>query len=1003
MKQVVCWAPERVAEVINIDADHVADEVFWAVDTETPLRASDGEDGAAYEQSTAEIVERMLDKKRGHYQLAVLGPAGAGKSHLIHRMHQEIKGRGGLEVLSIRRLETNLRAVLEKLIRQLPPGDQGRYLEDLQRAGPAMASPAAQKSTLLDSLAQAIEDDIVHGDSGIDPELEAALLDSLPSLLRDPYVRKIKFLQDGEVASELVDRLFSSREGKRVEERIEFERESLPFAGIDLRDCALQTRDAIEIYLYNSDQVVPCVLTVINRNLNAAIARALNFSGDQLGELLGRIRRSLKQRELELVILFEEFARLQGYDMAMLAALTVQGGAELCNVRWALACTTGRFRELPDTVRDRMDAVVNMDQLPARPDLGAFTGRYLNAVRLGAASLAEEYARPSRSLPNHCDTCGYRGECFEAFGATGEGYGLYPFTAKALTTLATRSSALEDDAFNPREFQKRILKPVLMDEASALSAGQFPTPRLLSQLGGPAITNLDRTRLQERAGAKFDQYLSFFQLWNGGRFAEASPEVMRTLGLEPLTSLMDSGGSSATGLISGSRSGPSAGAKDGTRSTPIQTTPVVDPDAAQISEWVDGGELDQSLAQRLRTSLFPLIERAIDWDALGLHQATFSGATTGGRPFRNQSIQFLRQRTTGGVGAPIKLELPLRRDAVGFAAAALALESLLKYEKSPDWEHASGLEGLAAVCELADQCAKEVSRQLLALSGGTKAWNPIAGTVELLLVGAALGGVINASQTTDETLVEAIFRPMPEENPYSDAKLRALYDRLKSKRSAQQSLVRAHVSASKGGRVGRAIDPRPVRDAARRLRREKWVLRQTPEARPEPYTDIGDTYSGVLRDLSPALEAERAERGAWLATVVEAFGDASKGQILEAASKTVEAATTSGTPAPSSRLDQARQAFATPLFDAAVRAVKAITQAEPAEAELLNYAKGGRAAVQATVTLIDAWNAFLAAAEADMALKRAEAGADELSGNLGRLHNAAEALCEELALLETSK
>ncbi len=295
MKNVVCWRPEQVSQVINIDADHVADPVFWAVDTEVPLHARAGESGPIRQQSTAEIVDAMLDPSMNHFQLAVLGPAGAGKSHLIHRMRQQIERRPGLEVLAIRRLETNLRAVLEKLIARLPAEEQPRFLEDLRRAGPALSTPAVQKSTLLDSLAQAIEEDMVRPDSGIDPELETALLGSLPSLFRDPYLRDTKFLKDGEVVPELVDRLFSSREGKRLDEEVLFEPANLPLSGIDIRNCAQPTRDAIDIFTFDSDRTVPTVLQVINRNLGSAITRALNFSGDQLGNLLGRIRERLKQ------------------------------------------------------------------------------------------------------------------------------------------------------------------------------------------------------------------------------------------------------------------------------------------------------------------------------------------------------------------------------------------------------------------------------------------------------------------------------------------------------------------------------------------------------------------------------------------------------------------------------------------------------------------------------------------------------------------------------------
>ena len=34
----------------------------------------------------------------------------------------------------------------------------------------------------------------------------------------------------------------------------------------------------------------------------------------------------------------------------------------------------------------------------------------------------------------------------------------------------------------------------------------------------------------------------------------------------------------------------------------------------QLAAWVDGGQLDQNVAQNIRIILYDLIERAIDWD-----------------------------------------------------------------------------------------------------------------------------------------------------------------------------------------------------------------------------------------------------------------------------------------------------------------------------------------------------------------------------------------------------
>lgn len=986
MKQVVCWDPERVTEVINIDADFVLDPVFWAVDTETPLRVADSEGGPARELSTDALVGRFLDPSLSHFQLAILGPSGAGKSHVIQRMRQRIEGQPGFEVLAIRRLETNLRAILEKLIARLPEDERGRYLEDLQRAGTTLTTTAAQKSALLDSLAQAIEEDARNPESGIDPEFEDALLAALPNLLRDPYLRRTKFLMDGEVVSELVDRLFSAREGKRLDERVIFERQNLPLSGLDMMSCSTFGRDAIDLYLYDSERTVPQVLSIINRNLNRAIARALNFSGDQLGELMGRIRTRLKAEGKQLVLLFEEFARLQGYDLAMLSALIVQGDEDLCSIRWALACTTGRFRELPDTVRTRMDAVVDLEAAAPRPELPDFSGRYLNAVRVGRPRLESAFTDEARPLPNACAECNWRNDCFAAFGSSRDGFGLYPFTDKALAGLARRSGADDGDRFNPRDFQKKVLKPILMAEAGNLASGKFPSSGLLTQLGGAEILSVDRTRLQEKAGVDFDQYLAFYQLWNGGRLDGSSDEVLLAFGLTPLKFRTMPPVPTPPPPGSSSKSQDKDQAKD-----------VV---AFQLAAWVDEGNLDQTLAQNLRVTLFPLIERAIDWDDIGLAPTTFSSATVGSRPFRNQSIQFLRSQTPGRVGSAIRLELPLRRDPQGFTFTALALEALLK-QRSGDWGQAHGLEGLAALSELVAECAAEVSRELLALRGDPSEWDPIAGAVDLLLLGSALGGAFPAGAVADEKMVETIFRPMPEESPFSDTRLTGLYTRLRASRGNLQTLVRAHVSASKGGRMGRPIDPRPIREAARRLRRQKWSPSRTPAPRPDLYTETGDLYTIVRRDLSAALQSEQDLRATWLAEMDRAFGpDAGKQEIIQQVKAAAEAAIVEGIHVPVQTLNKACEDFAQFQFDAAVRSARAVAAADPPESELPTYARGRRDAVEAASKLSAALTSFLGTAEAQIARKRAEAGVEELAQKMARLESVIDDLVTELESLD---
>lgn len=992
--QKLCWAPERVRDVINIDADFVPDSVFWAIDSDAPVTFKEGGGDATRSLTTDALVERFLNPTRGHYQLAVLGPAGTGKSHLIHRIRQRVAGRSGLETLSVRRLETNLRAILEKLIERLPPDRSDRYRAELDQAGPTLSTPEVQKGTLLDSLAQAIEEDVRRPDSEIDGDLEDALLASLPNMFRDPYLRKEKFLHTAEVVPELVDRLFSNREGKRLEERVLFDRSNLPLEGIRLANCSIQAREAVDIFLYDSDRYVPATLKVINRNLDRAIARALNFSGDQLGNLMGEIRAYLKTQGKELVILFEEFARLQGYDAAMLAALLEQGGEKLCNVRWALACTTGRFRELPDTVRTRMDGIVDMEGAPPQHSVKEFAGRYLNAVRLGRERLEEAFTSArTDGVPNACGVCPGRGDCDDAFGRTEDGYSLYPFTEQALQTMALRTNPDAVHRFNPRSFQKNVLRPVLVDEAPALLAGEFPTGSLLTGMGGSTFSPEQRARLMDKAGAKFDRYLSLYQLWSDGRLENPAEGVMRTFGLEPLS-----------GLDVVKPAGPAPVAKS---AAPIAATVQHhDAVASQLAAWVEGGYLDQTLAQKLRQALFPLIERAIDWDALGLIPTAFSGATaTTARPFRNSSLAFVRQVTTGGAPPPVRLELPFEQNDKGFTRAAVAFEALLKIEKSGDWAAGHGLAGLAALSELVEACATEVVRQLDALRGRQKKWDPIAGAVELLLVGSALGGALAPTQAqSDEGLLEAVFKDVSVDGPSSTKEMQAVYLALRQKRGALQDLLRAHISVAKGGRAGRFINPVEPLAAARRLRRRHWQLDRRPEPLSDPYKVVGDLYEAVQGKLQSALALEKEERGRWVDEVEQALGpEPEKQRILDAVRQALDAAANGGLPAPRAALETAREEFAGVQFGAALQAARRIKEADPPESELPNFARAHRNAVDATSNLIQRWSGFLGIAEAEAKARRSDNASIEVERETARLKAALASLIEELSHLNPSE
>lgn len=1013
MRNFICWKPQEVYRVVNTDADTVASSVFWAVDSDTPVALGEGETGDRRQVATDILIERFLDPDRKWARMAVLGPSGAGKSHLIRRLHNRLRRRDGLKVVLVQRMQTNLRAILELLIAEAPVEAQARYREDLEQAGHVLTTPHAQKNALLDGLAQAIEEDLPDAESGLDPEEEAFLLEFLPHLFRDPHLREAKWLRDGEVVPELVDRQFSDRGGKRIDEELLFDAASLPSDGISLQDCAAPARDAINYYLYDSGRTTPSVLAVINRNLPRAIQRMLNFSGEKLVDLLSDIRRGLARENKELVLLFEEFARLQGYDRAMLEALLDEGDPDgpaenrPCRLRWALACTTGRFESLEATVRRRIDFIVDMDVPTVDQDLPGFTGRYLNAVRWGEAALATAQ-QDGAGVPNFCEDCPFKSPCHAAFGQSSDGFGLYPLTAGALSVMSARKGLDKEGRSNPRLLQRYVLHPLLADEGRLLAEDAFPSRSLLDRMGGPQMSATDRQRLRDRAGPRFERYLALFELWSEGRFTNPPPGVATAFGLDDLTGLDSASTPVPSSHAAEPEDGQTATERAGVAAEPgAGTRPIASREQQQISAWVDGGPLDQSLSNNLRNWLFDAVDNAIDWDDAKLTPAIFASATSVGglRPFTRTSISFANQGTSGatiGGKAAVQLSLPLRQDEKGFADTAAALERLVQFQRTKNWDQSGGLEGLAAVSELVRACADDVVLQIRNLRDAGDGWDPVEGAIELLLCGAALGAVL-PSAPTDEDLVTALFAPIPQDSANFEAPLRSIYELLRDRRAELIRLVRAHASASKGGRQGRFVDPRVLEPASRRFRRGKWMLTRDPQPRSTPYRDIESWYAKVKQDLPLALAAEQARRQEWLAELEHNLGDVSvrKAAILKAVGDALDATAQAGLPVSRRALDDALAAFAPLQYDAAVQAARTIAAASPPQSELAAFGRGARAgAVTASRALVGAWSAFLASAEAEAAARRAEQGSSLLEDELLGLDTVLGELLGELSQIE---
>ncbi|RWE94402.1 protein DpdH [Mesorhizobium sp.] len=961
MKNYLCWEPGAVRQVINPFAEHISDGLFRAVHSDWDLKVSPqvgkrfqdiGDANWADVTPTAFLNDFLLEN-RPHALAAILGTTGSGKSHLVHWMRLNIKPDSKRLVLVVRKSGTSLRAIVRMIIAELPEDQQGSFLETLQSAGDGTQSRDDQKQQLLNDLAQVIREDKLAPDAD---EIEQALIGCLPDLFQDPHMRKAHFLGDDTVIAEIVDHIFApSNAQDRPDQRRSFSEIDLPLGGMDFAHASKLAQDAIQIIELDPPTYLPLAIRIINRNLDRAVARTLSFSGDRVEELMTRLRTYLKTQGKELVLLVEEFARLQGIDRALLQAITSQGDERQCKMRTAIAVTTGFFESVAETAYMRTTHIVDMDRSAGRADgdtvtqasLSQFTSRYLNAVRLGRDGIAKwnAGAKAGESPPSQCDTCPHQAECHPIFGAV-EGYGLYPFTSQALWNAALRADHSMPESLNPRILQNDLLVEVLDNFGPSIATGTFPEFRLLEKLGGiKALPAVAQAELQSRNPQNFKRWAAFLEMYDGSGTITNLDERLRAAFDVPEI--------------------PGAGAKTADAvDEPIVESRPQRPTASRedllIEQWIGGSGLDQTVATNLRLLVFSAISHAIDWDMLGLAKASFVGKT--GRPFQTASISFERQTTLARQDLQVKLVIPAD------PTTAAALQGVLRASKEQfRWDFENGEKMLAAFLDCVDVWARSVETQLKLLCAPSAGWNQANAAIEVLCIGAAIGGKIKPDATVAEMIDAAFSNAWPSECASTAPEMRALYEKVSGAREKLASIAHAQTASMKGGRAGPMLNPGKIIGPVRDLRQAKWRLRFIP-----PDDDRGEpakTYREVKATLEAAANAEMGARQVWLRAMEEAFGEgATRASILSTlgAARAAVADAGIGTNNTSKQLAEALDRFRVVQFDESLNAARTLAKQEDGVSALPYYGRGRKNAVEAGTALAEATQMFLDAVDQNL-------------------------------------
>ena len=599
----------------------------------------------------------------------------------------------------------------------------------------------------------------------------------------------------------------------------------------------------------------------------------------------------------------------------------------------------------------RTTHIVDMDQSAGRtrgsevtPEtLSQFASRYLNAARLGRKEIEvwAKNAKPEDQVPSKCAACDYRTTCHPLFGEV-NGYGLYPFTQTALWNAAKRVDETLPRSLNPRVLQNNLLAEVLDVYEPAIRTGEFPPHTLIAKLGGVTELKLAaRDEISSRRPQDADRIMAFLELYDGtGEVKNLPVELRDAFGVPEIP-----------GAIAGDIPQLSGEPEE---SKPAPKTDSSPQDRA-IEAWVDGGVLDQQVANAIRRPIYSAITDAIDWDMLALERSAYIGAS--GKPFQSNGIGFERHSTSVPAHMVAKLTLPATTQT------GLALQGLLRANRQNfNWDFEDGDRMLAAFLDCIAEWARDVESQLLAVARPSGDWDPTTAALQLLSVGAAIAGKLKSDHTIED-IVDAAFDTWPPECQATTEDLASIYKSISKERDKLANLARSTISSMKGGRKGKMLDPHRFVQDMRDFRRGKWQMSLVP-----PKDENGDVllsgklYATIAADLERAAVAEFEARQAWLEEIEDAFGaTATRATIVaacaEIAAQAKEAGLAGGGNLPN--FEETLDVFRNVQFDDSISATRTLGKIDNPLAALPLYTRIRRPAVISSRNLEAAAKAFL--------------------------------------------
>jgi len=902
---------------METDAFQLPDDLFLATHYPMKVYFDDSKEGGGIpvQLTEQEILYRFLAPD-DYCLVVVLGSAGSGKSHLIRWMSANIPASEKRKVIRVPKSGISLRKVIELILDQVEGQQFNTYRERLEKATGNL-TPHQAREMLLNDLALAAGPNGMTG-QGTLTEIEEYLIRYLPSFLYDNHFRQF-LLRDNGIIDELVEHVLGSNEQvDRREERRGFKVSDLPLNLSDIEKAGAAARDFYSNLVIDKE-IQNAAVDWLNKCLNEAISRLLNFSGNDLMELMFDVRKELAKQDIELVILIEDLARLQGIDSQLLDALLERriaaDGTKLCVMRTAFAATTGFFERSVDTTRHRLDFRVYLDLPDKRSwmnddDMLALTSLYLNAVRMSSDKISEWYLLnvkegSTSAITNACLECEYRDKCHTAFGSI-NGTGLYPFTKTAIAQMFGR---VTDKGMNPRLLIMDVLKHTLNNYGEHILNGEFPPPALLQHFKGSKMSALMLQELERRDMKNGNRRQVLIELWtDSSELVNLHPGIHEAFALPMLSDLPEA---TSYEIYDGETETVNEPKEPQIVKKETQLPDKLIAKLQQLDQWLNGGGISQNLAQELRELLFSAIVDFIDWDANLILKSEFVG---NGKPFQQKGISFLNQSTQEGK-TRVPLKVPLNGEIK--TEDVLALQGIILYNHFKHWRFPNAEKYFLAYADRLEEWSNYVLHQLRNSSAVSQEWDPVPTLVESIVIALLMSGS-KVDWEDNVSLISCMFsEPENVDNSMRTKKWQDLYSLLDKNYSKLIGLLKSWVGCTKGQRDAQMIDAarliKPIND----LRKNGWMpVNKVPNDVRADYRIIGQVHNKVNESLKDILHNEYKsylER-------VKAFGEALDGQDNKEVVKAVKEV-----------IEQTRSAGVAPFpnFDSFIEVINKFDRTEP--------------------------------------------------------------------------